>query len=296
MKIFSFTEITIPGASELKEIKDIKAVSQFEKFVDHAQGMAVEYGPKVIIGFVILVLGWWVIRILVRGLNRLMIARDIDPTLRPFLKSLLSISLKVLLLLSVASQIGIQTTSFVAALGAAGLAIGLALQGSLANFAGGILILVFKPFKVGDFIGTQKYDGTVSEIQILYTILNTTDNKKIVIPNGVLSNNEVVNYSANDNRRIDLKINIGYSSNLLKAKEIIEKTITANTLILKDPEPIVGVGELTENSIVFNVWIWVKRADFHNVKHQLQEMIKLGFDEAGIKLPWSELEPFTGKK
>lgn len=278
------------------DIQNIPAVNHFEKYARHAEDLALEYGPKVLFGFIVLVLGWWVIRIIVRGLNRLMVSRDIDPTLRPFLKSMISISLKILLLLSVASQIGIQTTSFMAALGAAGLAIGLALQGSLANFAGGILILAFKPFKVGDFIGTQKYEGTVSEIQILYTVLNTTDNKKVVIPNGLLSNNEVVNFSANDNRRIDIKISVGYSSDLLKTKEIIEKTVDANELVLKDPAPIIGVGELTDNAILFNIWIWVKRENYTKVKHDIQQMIKIGFDAGGIKLPWSELEPIMGKK
>jgi small conductance mechanosensitive channel len=292
VKIFEITGI---GFQAVGEIKNIQAVSHFEKILNHAEQMLLVNGPKVIIGFFILVFGWWIIRILVRAFNRIMIARDIDPTLRPFLKSLLSISLKILLLLSVAAQIGIQTTSFMAALGAAGLAIGLALQGSLANFAGGILILVFKPFKVGDFIGTQKYDGTVSEIQILYTILNTSDNKKIVIPNGLLSNNEVVNYSANDNRRIDLKITVGYSSDLLKAKEIIQKVVESNDFVLKEPVPVIGVGELTDNAISFNVWVWVKRVDYQEVRHQVMEMVKLEFDKAGIKLPWSELEPIIRK-
>jgi small conductance mechanosensitive channel len=287
-----FIDLNLPATGE---IKNIQAVSRVESYVNHLHDLVMLYGPRLVMGLLFLLIGWWVIRILVKALNRLMIARDIDPTLRPFLKSLLSITLKILLLLTVASQIGIQTTSFMAALGAAGLAIGLALQGSLANFAGGILILVFKPFRVGDFIGTQKYDGTVSEIQILYTILNTSDNKKIVIPNGVLSNNEVVNYSANDNRRIDLKIIIGYSSDLLKAKEVLQKVVDANALVMKDPAPIIGVGELTDNSISFNVWIWVKRPDYQNVKHQVTEMIKIEFDKAGIKLPWSELEPIFGK-
>jgi small conductance mechanosensitive channel len=284
-----------PAIPTAQYIRNIQPLTFFEKYTAQLENIVVVYGPKLVAGFVFLFLGWWIIRIIVKGLGRIMEARDIDPTLRPFLKSLLSISLKVMLILSVASQIGIQTTSFVAALGAAGLAIGLALQGSLANFAGGILILAFKPFKVGDFIGTQKYDGTVIEIQILYTILNTSDNKKVIIPNGVLSNNEVVNFTANDNRRIDTKISIGYSSDLLKAKEILTELLASNELILKDPAPIVGVGELTDNAMVFNIWAWVKRADYIAVKYNIHEMAKIKFDAAGIKLPWSELEPVFGK-
>src|SRR5665213_1340715 len=224
-----FTDIPAPVAKQIKQGE--QAISLFEKYSAHIKKMILQYGPGIILGLVVLVLGWWLIRILVKALYRLMMAMDIDPTLRPFLKSMISISLKVMLLLSVASQIGIQTTSFMAALGAAGLAIGLALQGSLANFAGGILILVFKPFRAGDFIGTQKYEGKVTEIQILYTILHTADNKKVVIPNGLLSNHEVVNFSANAIRRIDMKISISSDSNVLKAKEIMQKVVHDLSLI-----------------------------------------------------------------
>ncbi len=282
-------EVANQVSTDLKQVgtdlQKVPAVTTFEKYTEHAKKLVLEYGPRTVLAFVVLVLGWWLIRIVVKGLERVMAVRDIDPTLRPFLRSLLSISLKVMLLLSVASQIGIQTTSFVAALGAAGLAIGLALQGSLANFAGGILILTFKPFKVGDFIGAQTFEGKVSEIQILYTILNTADNKKVVIPNGLLSNNSVVNFSANENRRVDLKINVDPGSNLSKAKEIIKNVVESNSLIIKDPEPIIGIHDLTDSSMTFVCWIWVKKDDYLTVKHQVQEMIKIEFDEAGIKLP-----------
>ena len=282
-------EIANQVSTDLKQVgtdlQKVQAVTTVERYTEHLKKLVLEYGPRAVLAFVVLVFGWWLIRVVVKGLERVMEVREIDPTLRPFLRSLLSISLKVMLLLSVASQIGIQTTSFVAALGAAGLAIGLALQGSLANFAGGILILTFKPFKVGDFIGAQNYEGKVSEIQILYTILNTADNKKVVIPNGLLSNNSVVNFSANENRRVDLKINVDPGSNLSKAKEIIKNVVESNPLILKDPEPIIGVHDLTDSSITFVCWIWVKKDDYLTVKHQVHEIIKIQFDEAGIKLP-----------
>ena len=171
-----------------------------------------------------------------------------------------------------------------------GLAIGLALQGSLANFAGGILILIFKPFKAGDYIGTQKYEGKVSEIQILYIILNTADNKKVVIPNGLLSNNEVVNFSANDNRRVDLKFKVSFESDLSKAKKILEEVVSANPLIFTDPAPVIGVNDLSDASIEFICWIWVKKEDYLAVKHQVHEMVKRGFDAAGIKLASNNIE------
>jgi len=278
-----FTDIPAPVAKQIKQGE--QAISLFEKYSAHIKKMILQYGPGIILGLVVLVLGWWLIRILVKALNRLMMARDIDPTLRPFLKSMISISLKVMLLLSVASQIGIQTTSFMAALGAAGLAIGLALQGSLANFAGGILILVFKPFRAGDFIGTQKYEGKVTEIQILYTILHTADNKKVVIPNGLLSNHEVVNFSANAIRRIDMKISISSDSNVLKAKEIMQKVVHDNPKIFKEPAPIIGINEFSERCVVFVCWVWVLKEDLFEVKLDVQEKIKTAFDAAGIKLP-----------
>jgi len=284
-------EVANQVSTDLKQVgtdlQKVKAVTTFERYTEHVKKLILEYGPRTVLAFVVLVFGWWLIRVVVKGLERVMEVREIDPTLRPFLRSLLSISLKVMLLLSVASQIGIQTTSFVAALGAAGLAIGLALQGSLANFAGGVLILVFKPFKVGDFIGAQTYEGKVSEIQILYTILNTADNKKVVIPNGLLSNNSVVNFSANENRRVDLKINVDTGSDLSKAKKIIKEVVDANSLILKDPEPIIGINDLTDSSMTFVCWIWVNKDDYLTVKHQVQEMIKIRFDAEGIQLPSS---------
>ncbi len=290
---FSAIFIDVPNSvtNDLKKVttdlNNVKAVTTFERYSDHVKTLVIIYGPRVLEGVLVLIIGWWLIRFVVRALNRLMIAREIDPTLRPFLKSLLSISLKVMLLLSVASQIGVQTTSFVAALGAAGLAVGLALQGSLANFAGGVLILFFKPFRAGDYIGAQSFEGKVTEIQILYTILTTADNKKVVIPNGLLSNNSVVNFSANENRRVDLKINVDTGSDLAKAKKIIEKVVASNALILNDPAPIIGVHDLTDNAMTFVCWIWVKKDDFLAVKHSVHEMIKMRFDEAGIKLPSS---------
>jgi len=284
-----FIDVPNQVATDLKKVttdlNNVKAVSNFERYSEHVKKLILLYGPRIIVGFVALTIGSWLISLVVRALNRLMLAREIDPTLRPFLKSLLSVSLKVMLLLSVASQIGIQTTSFVAALGAAGLAVGLALQGSLANFAGGVLILFFKPFKAGDYIGAQTYEGKVTEIQILYTTLTTADNKKVVIPNGLLSNNSVVNFSANDTRRVDLKINVDTGSDLAKAKKIIEKVVASNVLILEDPAPIIGVHDLTDSAMTFVCWVWVKKDDYLAVKHGIQESVKIAFDQEGIKLP-----------
>jgi small conductance mechanosensitive channel len=269
------------GAEQLVK----KPVTNAERYVNHLHSLLIRYGPRIVMGLIFLVIGWWIINLIVRGLGHLMKIRDVDPTLRPFLRSVTSISLKMLLILSASSMMGIETTSFMAALGAAGLAVGLALQGSLSNFAGGVLILLFKPFRVGDFIEARGHEGTVKEIQILYTLLVTVDNKKVIIPNGNLSNNDVVNFTANDNRRIDLKIAISANSELLKAKEILIKAAQVDYRILKDPSPTIGVDNLVDNAVVFNCFVWVKRTDLGDVKHDLLERIKLEFDKAGIQLP-----------
>jgi small conductance mechanosensitive channel len=262
-----------------------KPVTNAERYINHLHSILIRYGPRVVVGLIFLLLGWWIINLIVRALGHIMKIRDVDPTLRPFLRSVTSISLKMLLILSASSMMGIETTSFMAALGAAGLAVGLALQGSLSNFAGGVLILLFKPFRVGDFIGARGYEGTVKEIQILYTIMVTVDNKKVVIPNGNLSNNDVVNFTAHDNRRIDLKIGINPGSDLMKAKEVLVAATQADYRILKEPSPTVGVESLVDNAVIFNCFVWVKRTDLGDVKHDLLERIKLEFDKAGIQLP-----------
>lgn len=280
-------DIEIPkGAQQLVK----QPVSNAEKYINHLHHILIRYGPRIVAGLIFLVIGFWVINLIVKALGHIMKIRDVDPTLRPFLRSVTSISLKMLLILSASSMMGIETTSFMAALGAAGLAVGLALQGSLSNFAGGVLILLFKPFRVGDFIGARGYEGTVKEIQILYTLLLTVDNKKVIIPNGNLSNNDVVNFTANDNRRIDLKIGISPNSDLMKAKEILLKASGSDYRILKDPSPTVGVDSLADNAVVFNCFVWVKRTDLGDVKQELLERIKLEFDKAGIQLPVSQLD------
>jgi small conductance mechanosensitive channel len=260
-------------------------IEKIETYADRAHDIFIRYGPRVLVAIITLILGYWLISLFVRGVNRFMRLRDVDPTLRPFLKSIISIGLKILLLLTVAGMIGIQTTSFVAALGAAGLAIGLALQGSLSNFAGGVLILAFKPFRVGDTIESRGHVGTVDEIQILYTTLITADNKKVVIPNGVLSNNDIVNFSGLPIRRIDLNISLDYDTDVKKAKEIILRIAAAEPRILKEPVATVGVVGLVETGVRITGYLWVQRTDYLPVKHAMYEAIKIAFDKEGIHTP-----------
>ena len=212
----------------------------------------------------------------------------IEVSLRRFLRSLFSIALKVVLLISVLSTLGVQMTSFLAILGAAGLAIGLALKGSLSNFAGGFMIIFFKPFKVKDYIIAQDHEGVVDSITIFSTILHTTDNKKIIIPNGDLSNGSIVNLTAQKTRRVDMVFSIGYDDDLKKAKELLTDLIKKDKRILKDPTPFVGVGELADSSVNFTVKSWCNTEDYWGIFYDMNEKVKLTFDKEGISIPYPQ--------
>lgn len=250
--------------------------------------LAVQYGPTLILAIIVLILGLWIIKLFTKGINKAMERSNLEVSLRKFLSSLFGILLKVLLLISVASMIGIATTSFVAIIGAAGLAVGLALQGGLANFAGGVIILIFKPFKVGDFLEAQGYMGTVHEITIFTTILKTPDNKTVIIPNGALSNGSMVNFSTEPIRRVDMVFGIGYGDSIEKAKQVLNKLADSDERILKDPAPQIVVGELGDNSVNFNVRVWCDSANYWGVYFDTHEKVKLTFDEAGISIPFPQ--------
>jgi small conductance mechanosensitive channel len=212
----------------------------------------------------------------------------VELSLQKFLISLISVLLKVMLFISVASMIGIATTSFVAIIGAAGLAVGLALQGSLANFAGGVLILLFKPFKVGDVIETQGYLGKVHEIRIFNTIMKTFDNKTIIIPNGAVSGGSIVNFSTEPQRRVDMTFGIGYDDDIKKAKGILQNLVEADNRILKDPAPQIALKELGDSSVNFVVRVWCEAAEYWNIYFDMQEKVKFTFDQEGISIPFPQ--------
>lgn len=252
--------------------------------------IAIEYGPKVLLAIITLLIGLWIIKLVSKALKKVLGRRNVDKSLESFLVSLVSISLKVLLFISVIGMVGVETTSFVAVLAAAGFAVGLALQGSLGNFAGGVLILLFKPFKVGDFIEAQGETGSVKKIQIFNTILTTGDNKTVIIPNGPLSNGNITNYSTEDTRRVDMIFGIGYDDDIKKAKSILEKMVTTDSRILQDKSNLIAVGELADSSVNFKVRVWVKSSDYWNVFHDFQENVKLTFDKEGISIPFPQME------
>jgi len=244
--------------------------------------------PQIVLALIVLVIGLWVIKALSKGVTRALEKSKVEVSLQKFLTSLISIGLKILLLISIASMLGIATTSFVAIVGAMGLAVGLALQGSLANFAGGVLILLLKPFKVGDVIEAQGYVGKVDQIQIFNTILKTFDNKTIFIPNAALSNGSITNFSIEPTRRVDMTFGIGYDDDLKQAKQILTDLVAQDERILKDPEPLIALAELADSSVNFTVKVWVKQENYWNVFFDLQEKVKLTFDEQGISIPFPQ--------
>jgi len=250
--------------------------------------LATTYGLKFVLAIVVLVIGLIIIKALTKGVLRMMKRGNVDESLVPFIKSLVSVTLKVLLIISIMSMIGIQMTSFIAVLGAAGLAVGLALQGTLQNFAGGVIILLFKPYKVGDYITTQGYSGTVKEIQIFTTILTTPDNQTVIIPNSPIAVNPLTNYSTQETRRVDFTFGIGYSDDIDEARYVINKIINEDERILKDPEPLIKISNLGDSSVDFATRVWVKSGDYWSVFFDTNEKVKKAFDSEGISIPFPQ--------
>ena len=260
---------------------------QAQELLQTAYTLALTYGPKVVLALVTLIVGIWVINKFVRTLDKNLTSK-VDATLGQFVASILSVILKAVLIISAASMIGIETTSFIAVLGAAGLAVGLALQGSLSNFAGGVVILLFKPFKVGDLIEAQGYIGTVSQIQIFNTILKTGDNRVVIIPNGSLSSSSMVNINQESTRRVDLLFGIGYSDNIDTAKTVLENLAAKDVRVLIDPEPKIVVSELADSSVNITVRLWVNTSDYWGVFFDMHENVKKEFDAKGISIPFPQ--------
>lgn len=254
------------------------------------KGMIMEYGMKLIYALAVLFIGLWIIKMIMKGLTKMMSKRNIDASLAPFLTSMTSMLLKALLIISVLSMLGIEMTSFIALLGAAGLAVGMALSGTLQNFAGGVMILIFKPFRVGDFIEAQGYMGSVKEIQIFITILTTTDNKTIIIPNGPLSNNSLINYSTQDTRRVDWTFGIGYGDKVEEATKILMDLMNADDRILKDPGAFVGVSGLGDSSVDLATRAWVKPEDYWDVFFDMNQNVYNHFNANGINIPFPQMD------
>ena len=255
-----------------------------------------QYGRPILIALLALIIGFRVINWVVKVLMSVLSKNSEDVTLNNFLRGLVSTLLKVLLLISVASILGVETTSFVAVIGAASFAVGLALQGSLSNFAGGVLLILFKPFKAGDLIEAQGYLGVVSEIQLFVTILKTLDNRTVIIPNGPLASGSMVNFSTEPERRVDMVFGIGYGDDIAKTKATIHKVIDADERIIKeegDRAPFVVVSELADSSVNFTVRVWCKAEDYWGVYFDMHENIKVTFDKEGINIPFPQMDVHT---
>ncbi len=255
-------------------------------WIEKGINFASEFGPKIIGALLIWIIGSWVIKKVLKQTNKLMDKKGYDKSLQKFLMNLLSWTFKIVLIITILGVLGIETTSFAAILASAGLAIGLALQGSLANFAGGVLIMIFKPFKIGDLIEAQGELGVVKEIEIFTTKINSPENKEIIIPNGTLSNGNITNYSTEGLLRVNLTIGIGYDEDIKTAKAVLLKVLTDNPQVLNDPAPTVNVSELADSSVNFAVRPWATTADYWDVYFGTLENCKIALDKAGIEIPY----------
>lgn len=260
------------------------------KLMNEIQPLITDYGLKLLGAIVVLIIGLWITKIITKQFNRLLKARNYDASLQGFLSSLTGILLKTLVIIAALGMMGIEMTSFIAILGAAGLAVGMALSGTLQNFAGGVMILIFKPFKVGDLIDAQGYLGVVKEIQIFVTILTTPDNKTIIIPNGGLSTGSLTNYSTEPKRRVDWTVCFGYGDDYDKARDLVLGILKADKRVLADPEPFAALGALADSSVNLTVRAWVNAKDYWDVFFDFNEQVYKVFNNEGINIPFPQMD------
>ncbi|MEJ2232532.1 MAG: mechanosensitive ion channel [Syntrophobacterales bacterium] len=260
----------------------------FSNMLPRLQELLAFYGLKIIAAILIFVVGRWIAKALRNVIKRMMTKGNVDEILISFVGNLTYIALLAFVIIAALNQLGIQTTSFIAIIGAAGLAIGLALQGSLANFAAGVLMIIFRPFQVGDYIEGAGVAGAIEKVQIFTTQLRTPDNKTIIIPNAKIMGDNITNYSAKDTRRVDMVIGVSYGDDLKKVREILEDILAKDHRILKDPAPTIGVLELGDNSVNFAVRPWVKRDDYWGTYFDVTETVKRRFDKEGISIPYPQ--------
>jgi len=268
------------------QITESDAFKEARGWIDKGIDFAVEYGPKVLGAILIYLIGSWIVGRIVRALRRVMKRLNYEESLQRFLMNLISWGLRIVLILLVVSALGVDVTMFAAILAAAGLAVGLALQGSLSNFAGGVLVMIFKPFRLGDLVETQGVLGVVKDIDILNTKLITPQNKLAIIPNGPIANGNIINYTAEGKMRVDTVIGVGYGEDIKKTKEVLLEVLTSNPQVLKDPAPSVNVLELADSSVNFAVRPFCKPEDYWDVYFATYEGCKIALDKAGIEIPY----------
>ena len=257
-----------------------------QQWIDAGYNLIVEFGPRLIAAILIWIIGSWIIKMLIKGVSTAMIKANYDESLKKFLLNLINWAFKIILIIVVLGTVGVETTSFAAVLAAASLAIGMALQGSLGNFAGGVLIMIFRPIKIGDLIEAQGEMGVVKEIEIFTTKLTGLSNKEIIIPNGALSNGDIVNSTTEGTRRVDLVFGVSYDSDIKKTKGVFNEVLSSNAKILKTPAPTIAVSELADSSINFVVRPWCNAEDYWEVYFEVTENVKDALDKAGIEIPY----------
>lgn len=267
-----------------------------DQIIKQLTEMAVHYGPKLIGAVLVGLIGLWVIKVIVKAFNKILDKGKTEASLKPFLKGIVEALLKVVLVLSVLGILGIEMTSFIAILGAVGLAVGMALSGTLQNFAGGVMILILKPFKVGDLIETQGHLGVVKEIQIFVTVLLSPENKTIIIPNGPVSNNDLINYTVEGLIRVDMTFGISYDSDIKKAREVLLDIMNKHPKVLKTPEPFVGVSELADSAVNLAVRPYAAPQDYWDVYFDIYEEGKEVLDAANITIPFPQMDVHMQKE
>jgi small conductance mechanosensitive channel len=276
------------GNENMNDVKLPDLGFTWDEAIDMLTTNGVDLGINILTALVIFYVGRWFVSIAMRGLRKVLQKQEIDKTLESFVCNLVRTVLLVFVVVAAISALGIQTTSFIAVLGAAGLAVGLALQGSLSNFASGVLIVLFRPYKVGDFVEAAGISGSVEEVQILTTVLKTGDNKRVIVPNSQIMDSIITNYSANDTRRVDMVVGVSYSDDLDKVRQTLEDLVAAETRILDEPACTIAVSALADSSVNFVVRPWVASADYWGVMFDMTEAIKKRFDKEGITFPFPQ--------
>lgn len=268
----------------------------FEEILKKVTELSIEYAPKVVGAILIWIIGGWIVKVVTKAFGKILDKRKVDDSLRPFLKGMVSGLLKVMLVLSALGMLGIEMTSFVAILGAVGLAVGMALSGTLQNFAGGVILLIFKPFKAGDLIDAQGHKGIVKEIQIFNTILATPDNRTIILPNGGLSTSSMVNFSNGDMTMVEWIFGIGYGDSSSKAKEVLSRLVNEDKRILHEPEPpVIVLSQLADSSVNFTVRGWIKTADYWGAYFDMNEKVYNTFATEGLNIPFPQMDVHVHK-
>ena len=284
--------IILQADPTLAATEAVKALEKGElsQVLQQVTTLCIEAGKSILLAILIFVVGRYLIKFINRMIGRMMERKKVEPTIQSFLKSFINVLLTILLIITTVSALGVNTTSFAALLASAGVAVGMALSGNLQNLAGGIILLLFKPYKVGDYIEAQGVSGTVKEIQIFHTIILTVDNKQVYVPNGALSSGSVINYSSEPLRRVDITVSVEYGTEVEVVKQALEDIIKADDRILTDPEPFVALGNLSSSSIDFTVRTWVKGADYWPVYFDLTRNVYQKFNQRGIKFPFPQLQ------